>query len=312
VTDAPEQPEREDRAGPTGLEAWRRKLTSIADWVMSRPPVARTMAVTGAYGVAGGGLLAAGLSFFALFTLAPALLLLVSLLGFVVGEQELQDEIIEIIVAQVPPLEDIARQVLQGLAAGAQAGTILAVAGAAWGASGFYAALQDAMERIFPGRGTRNPIITRMRGLISVAIIIGGLLALVVLGLTVPIVTTIADIDLGPLTAIVTPVVICLFASFACLAVYVAVPSNGPPARVALLPAVVAGVAIGLLTSFFGLLGPFLVRNAAALGFLGTVFLTLMWFNFTFQLLLHGAAFARVRLDERNARQALGREASEA
>jgi membrane protein len=298
VSRDPEPSDPDGGPGARGLDAWRRKLTTIAGWLTTRPPVVLGLGVMRLYGEAGGGLLAAGLSFFALFTLVPALLLMVSLLGYFVADPALQEEIVEMIVSQVPPLEDVARQVLRGLAAGAQAATIIGLAGAAWGASGFYAALQDAMERIFPGRGNRNPIITRVRGLVSVLIVIGGLLAVVVVGLTVPVVTEFADIDLGPLAVLATPAIICLFASFACFVVYVAVPSNAPPARLTLLPAVVAGVAIGLLTSFFGLLAPFLVRNAAALGILGTVFVTLVWFNFTFQLLLYGAAFAGARWEQ--------------
>ena len=71
------------------------------------------------------------------------------------------------------------------------------------------------------------------------------------------------------------------------------VRAGGRPA----LPALVAGLGIGLLTSLFGLLAPLLIRGFAALGVITSVFAALVWFNLLFQILLYGAAFARIRRD---------------
>ena len=59
---------------------------------------------------------------------------------------------------------------------------------------------------------------------------------------------------------------------------------------------------IGLLTSLFGLVAPLLVRQWLTLGIVGSVFISLIWFNLVFQALIYGAAFARLRRDRDRAR----------
>jgi uncharacterized BrkB/YihY/UPF0761 family membrane protein len=76
-----------------------------------------------------------------------------------------------------------------------------------------------------------------------------------------------------------------------------AIPPDGPTFRQAFWPAVVSGTIIGLLTSLFGLIAPLLVRHWVTLGTVGSVFIALIWFNLVFQVLLLGAAFARIRRD---------------
>ena len=60
-----------------------------------------------------------------------------------------------------------------------------------------------------------------------------------------------------------------------------------------------AGAVIGLLTTLFSVVAPHLVSSYLTLGIVGSVFIALVWFNLVFQILLYGAAFARLRRDER-------------
>jgi uncharacterized BrkB/YihY/UPF0761 family membrane protein len=62
------------------------------------------------------------------------------------------------------------------------------------------------------------------------------------------------------------------------------------------------GIIIGLLTSLFGWVAPLLVRQWLTLGIVGSVFISLVWFNLVFQALVYGAAFARLRRDRDRAR----------
>ena len=62
-----------------------------------------------------------------------------------------------------------------------------------------------------------------------------------------------------------------------------------------LVPAIVAGTAIGLLTSLFGVLAPMLAGGFTSLGVIASVFIALVWLNWLFQALLLGAAYARQR-----------------
>ena len=80
-----------------------------------------------------------------------------------------------------------------------------------------------------------------------------------------------------------------------CLACYLLLPVRPPHWRAALVPAIVAGTAIGLLTSLFGVLAPMLAGGFTSLGVIASVFIALVWLNWLFQALLLGAAYARHR-----------------
>jgi uncharacterized BrkB/YihY/UPF0761 family membrane protein len=81
------------------------------------------------------------------------------------------------------------------------------------------------------------------------------------------------------------------------LAVYKLVPTAPPSLRAALWPAIAAGIGIGLLTDLFSVLTPLLIGSLSGLGIIATVFGALVWLNFSYQILLYGAAWARVRRD---------------
>jgi membrane protein len=264
---------------------------------MRHPLALAAMSVQRAYERGGGGVIAAGLAFFAFFSVVPSLLLFTSLLGLAVEDVIVRRDLVDTVVAQVEPLRAVADAVVEGLADSARTGTLLGVLGLLWGASGFYGALQGAMQRVFPGPSTRDFARTRILGILSVGLILASMIAAVVAAIVIPLVTTRFAVDLGPLTLVLAPVVACVVATVACLLVYVTVPPDGPSPQEAGLPALAAGVAIGLLTWFFGALAPFLVRSFLALGVVGSVFIALVWFNLVFQVLVYGAAFARVRRD---------------
>ncbi|CAN5786479.1 hypothetical protein BH23CHL8_BH23CHL8_23770 [soil metagenome] len=263
-----------------------------------RHPLARAgMSVQRAYDRGGGGVIGAGMAFFAFFSVVPSLLLFTSLLGLLVEDVDVRRDLIDTVVAQVEPLRAVADAVVEGLAESARTGSVLGLLGLIWGASGFYGALQGAMQRVFPGPATRAFARTRILGIVAVGLILASMIAAVVATIAVPVITTRFAIDLGQVSLFLAPLVACGVATLACLLVYVAVPPDGPSLQQATLPALLAGGAIGLLTSLFGALAPFLVRSFLALGVVGSVFIALVWFNLVFQILVYGAAFARVRRD---------------
>ena len=79
--------------------------------------------------------------------------------------------------------------------------------------------------------------------------------------------------------------------------VYVIVPRSSPGARLALVPALVIGACIGLLTTIFGALTPLLVGGNVGIGLLAVIFATLVWLRLVFDLLIFGAAWTRIRRD---------------
>jgi membrane protein len=283
---------------------------------MRQPFVLAGLDVQRAYDRGGGGMSSAGLSFYGFFSVVPALLLFASLLGWLIEDQATRDRLIEQLIEQVEPLKDVAGAILDGLAGSARTGTLVGIIGLVWGASGFYGSLQAAMQRMFPGPGSRDVLATRIRGVLSVALILVALLSAVLVLVVVPLVTEwlrgsglYRDLEwlhaLGPgeVAAAVGALGVIGVAILACLVVYVEVPPDGPTLRQALLPAVVAGLVIGLLTALFGQLAPLLVRQWLGLGVVGSVFVALVWFNLVFQVLLYGAAFAKLRLDRERRRR---------
>ena len=79
------------------------------------------------------------------------------------------------------------------------------------------------------------------------------------------------------------------------LAIYHFLPPTAPRWRSAIIPSIVVGIAVVILSQVFTLLVPRLVGVAALAGSLASAFIALAWLSFTFQAILYGAAWVRVR-----------------
>jgi YihY family inner membrane protein len=268
------------------------------------PLVVAIQRILDTYNAAGGGITSSGLSYGALFAVIPGLLLTLSLLVIVVDNEDVRQQAIDWIITQVPPLKTFAEQIVGSIADQARYGTVLGLVLFIWGASGFYLALEGAMERLFPGPRRRDPIIGRIRGAIAVVLVVGTVIAMFLLSYTLATVDILKALgaELTPVLPAVTPMLAVAVSSFVCLIVYVLVPSDTPGWRAAWAPALAAGIGIGLLTSLFSLVSGLLVGGFTALGALASVFVALVWFNWVFQMLLYGGAWARLRRDRRHLR----------
>jgi membrane protein len=315
----PEQDGKPQRHPP--VLGWRGRFEALQRALLRTPPLLAVMDVMRAYDRGGGGMLAGALAYFGFFTVVPALLLFVGLLGVLVEDAALRERLIQGLVDQLDPIREVAAEVINGLADNGRTGTVVGVLGLLWGASGFYGALQGAMQRMFPGPGSRDFLQTRLRGAIAVVVVLGVLLLAVVLifalplinewfdrrcaalgALDVPLLRGACDVDIAQVTGAIGVVGAVGIAFLAVLLVYVVVPPDGPSLRQAIWPAVIVGVVIGLLTSLFGWVAPLLLRQWLTLGIVGSVFISLIWFNLVFQALVYGAAFARLRRDRDRAR----------
>ncbi len=260
--------------------------------------VAEVQTVTFAVGEASGGLLAAGLAFNALFAMIPALLFMVGLLGFVIGDPARAQEIVESLVQRVPAVADLADAVLGPLVAGAGAFSVVGIIGVAWGASGFYSSLDEAMRRLFPGGAPRGIVSQRIRGVVAVFGLVGAALAAVTANGVVSLLDAVLILPEGVETVrVLSTVLMMVVFILVVLFTYLVVPTASPPLRAALPPALLAGISIGLLTALFSVLAPFLVGRLSGLGLLATVFGALVWLRLVFQMLVYGAGWARIRRD---------------
>jgi membrane protein len=258
-------------------------------------PVRVLMSVMDSYNTAGGGLLASGLAFSALFAVVPGLLLLASVLVILIDDEGARRAVIDWVIDQVPPLEEVATSIVTNLANGARVGSIIGFIGFVWGASGFYLAIDGAINRFFPAPRGRDPLRGRLRGVIATALVVVAVLAAFATSTAISVVNTFLNIRADGLLPIVSPLVAVGVSWLVCLACYLLLPVRPPHWRAALVPALVAGTAIGLLTSLFGVLAPLLVSGFTGLGVIASVFIALVWLNWLFQAVLLGAAYAHQR-----------------
>lgn len=295
---------------------WRSRLEAFQRAVMRLPPMQGLLHAMRAFDRGGGGMLAGALAYYAFFTMVPTLLLLVSLLGVLIEDAGLREQLIQGLVNQIDPIADLASFIIDGLANSGRTGTIVGLIGLLWGASGFYGALQGAMQRMFPGPGGRDFLQTRLRGAVTVVVVLGVLVIAVGIVFVLPFVTEwidarclklqregvaiaegVCSIDFGQLTGALGVVGAMGVAFLLALGIYIAIPLDGPSLRQAFWPAIAVGIVIGGFTALFGWIAPLLVRHWLTLGIVGNVFIALIWLNLTFQALIFGAAFARLRRD---------------
>jgi membrane protein len=269
--------------------------------LLERPRVAAARRVLTVYGEAPGGLLANGLAFTALFAIVPIALVTLGVAGLLVDDPTVQDQLATALGSLFPPVADLIDRALESLSAGAAITSIVGIAGLLWTVSQFYVTLDVAFSRIFTQSPERDLVQRTARGFLWVAGLVGLVVALIVAGSLAAAAEALLPTSTTALQAFgrvaSSPPVVVGVGVLVTLVVYRVVPNRTPSLRAALLPAVVAGVAIIILSQLFLFLAPRIVSAAAVAGSLATAFIALAWLSFTFQILLLGAAWARVRDD---------------
>ena len=253
------------------------------------------------YGAAGGGLLAGGLAYAALFAIVPGVLLLAGVAGLFVANPAERARIVDVIVGVLPPLRDLVQVVLDEAARDAAPVSVLGAVALVWGTSRFAVAFDDAIARVMGGSRSRGLLARNLGAVAAVALMIGaillstllsGVLAFLEAGEAVgvfPVVGAVVSIGLGLLPVLAT--------IGATLLVYRIVPTPAPPWRAVLAPGIVVGLALTIVARAFAFLAPRLLGAAALLGTLATAFAALAWLALSFQALLLGAAWVRDRAD---------------
>jgi membrane protein len=282
--------------------------------VLDEPRVAEVRRVLDVYGRAPGGLLANGLAFTALFSVVPIALVTLGVAGLLVDDPAVQQQLAQALGAVMPPLADLVDQALVSMAQGAALTSIIGVLGLIWTVSQFYVTLDVAFSRVFTDRPERDVLRRTARGFVWVVGLVGVVVALIVGGslaaaaeALLPTTTT-ALIVVG--RVVTSPPIVILVTVAVVLIIYVIVPPRSPSMRSAAVPAIVAGLGIYLLAQVFLFAAPRIVGVAALAGPLATAFIALAWLSFSFQILLLGAAWVRVRDDAASAAEESAEEGS--
>lgn len=267
--------------------------------ILRLPQVAAVRAPLDVYGRAAGGLLARGLAFSALFALIPTLLLVLGLVGWVAGDAGARDRISATLVTTFPPLASLIGDSVQALSDGAALASLIGIAGVVWTASQFYGALDQAIARIYSDEPERSTLLRTARGFVAVVLLAGSVASLIVLGSLAVALDAVSATREAPVRALVallnSPLVLVVLASLVVLLIYRLVPPQTPSWRATGIPAAAVGAIVVVLSQAFVFLVPRLVGAAALAGSLASAFVTLAWLSLSFQALLLGAAWVRVR-----------------
>ena len=276
--------------------------------VVEQPAVATLRAVLETYGRAAGGLLASGLAFSALFAAISATLLLVGLAGWIAsGDPALREEIRDALVTAFPPLSGLIEGSLEAASDGAALTSGLGIVGLLWTVSRLIASLDIAVARIFADEPERNALRRTVRGFVAIAFGAAAVAA------AVTSVALFAAIDLvigtpesparGAMVVFGSPVFLALAACLLVISGYRALPPSAPSWHALVIPAVLVGAILVILAQAFAFVVPRLVGVAELAGSLASVFVALAWLSLSFQALLLGAAWVRVR-EERVSKRA--------
>lgn len=248
---------------------------------------------------------AAAISFRVLFSIFPFLILLVSILGLVLQDDQRRQEVIDWIEGLVPLSEEAnvdLGQTIDGLATPLSAAGFVALFVLLWSASGLAASLQTALNRIW--QVDRGRPAARAK-LVDFAIVgAGGLLVLVSFGLTILVevvqkATTEAASDLGGLggvlaaagraTELLIPFAI-TFATFVLL--YLLIPVSRPQFRTVWVGALVGAVGFEVVKFGFAYYLANFARYNVIYGSLGAVIAFLFFVYLAASIFLFGAELA--------------------
>lgn len=271
-------------------------LARIMDW----PRVVAFRTVLDTYGRAAGGLLANGLAFSAIFAAIPATLLVLGLAGWLAaGDPATRQQVIDALSTALPPLADLIRGSVDALADGAALTSVIGVVGVVWTVSQLFAAVDVAFARIFFDEPERDVFRRTLRGFLVVGLIATTVVAIIAgLSLVAALDTlsgTQESLARGIVGLLGMPPLLAFVASVVVMVAYRKLPPRPPRWRALVIPAAIVGVILVILGQAFTLLVPWLVGVADLAGSLASGFVALAWLSLSFQALLLGAAWVRVR-----------------
>lgn len=241
------------------------------------------------------GFRAAALAYWALFSIFPLLLLVVTVLGLIFQDQILQSDLIERVASLFPSGDEIIIDVVEGMFNSRTTTSILAIIGVLWSATGFFRGLVVSLHIIF---GTeRRPPTWKSRGiaLIMVLFITPLFLLAIVLNtvssrlLALPAIPDLLRtfLSLSANTGIMLFIVTLAFALL-----YGLVPSRRPGLKSTLIGAVCAALAIWLVTVGFNwYLDSGFAKYNIVYGSISTIIVLILYFYIVNFIILLGAEF---------------------
>ena len=245
--------------------------------------------------------IAASLTYYAVLSLFPALIALVSLLGVIGQGREATDALLGILRQVAPgstanvlrgPLEQFASSPAAGLA------LLVGIVVAIWSASGYVGAFSRAMNRIYEiDEGRPFWKLKPQQLLVTVIGIVLMVITTVILVVSGPVTEAVGDaLSLGPTVEVLWSIlkwpVLALVAVLLVAILYYATPNaRQPKFRWLSMGALIALVALGVATLLFGFYVTTFSNYARTYGSLAGVIVFLLWLWIANMALLFGAEF---------------------
>jgi YihY family inner membrane protein len=268
------------------VNPFERAVRALDRFQQRHAPLAYVVAVVRKFGDDQGGVLATSLAYNAFIAVFPLLLLFVTVLGFVLGQnQDAEDAVMRSALVEFPILGDQLVRSLQPLR-GSGVALAVSVAGLAWGGFGVTQAAQHAMAEVWNVPGVRrHGFVTRMgRG--ALVLVVGGL-GLAATSALASVSTFTGDLTVRSVSAGAASLVLNVVLL---LAVFRMTTVRAVPTRQLLAGAVVGGLAWTALQAIGGYLVGHQLRHASEIyGFFATVLGLMSWIFLGARVLLYAA-----------------------
>jgi membrane protein len=240
---------------------------------------------------------AASMAYYALFSLFPLALVLVSATGFFLESGAAYVQVLAFMSEVIPVSRGLIERNVSQVLEQRRAIGLVGLAGLLWSASGVFTTLVRNISRAWPETELRSVVEQRLVGLV----IVGLLVLLLILSLVF---TTVLDFlpslttPLGdrfslfktPLWTFLSNILPWLFAFLIFLALYRWVPNRRVPWSAAFWGALIAALAWEIASSLFTwYLGSGLIQYELVYGSLGAVVVLLVWIYITSWITLFGA-----------------------
>ena len=157
------------------------RLLSMVQPLFGNRRVIRARLVLDRFDVTGGGLLAAGIAFNALFAIIPLAIFASGVIGILVKDPTSQEAITHFLTGLAPPLASFLDTAIGDLANASTSLTIIGLIGAAWGTTRLYASVELGIQAMFTGVKARSLVAKTLRRAVFI-VVIAGLIAASIVG----------------------------------------------------------------------------------------------------------------------------------
>ncbi len=185
---------------------------------------------------------AAALTYYAIFSIFPLLILISSLLGFILSDPAKQQAVVDAVISLIPAGAKIITDLLQDVIATRTVPSIIAIITLLWSATGFLRGLLSAIDLIHSKAYTHNSFVMRGIGVIIILLTVPALFLLLLLAGLSSFIINFLPISLpgylnATLNVLASDFAVFIMATLAFFLMMRYVPSRRPPSRIALLSA---------------------------------------------------------------------------